>query len=122
MALYDDLGGAPAVAAVVDLFYDNVLSDPALVGYFDGTDLARLKAHQRAFVAAALGGAERYSGKSMQEAHAGRGITSEAFDAVVGHLGTALLACGASPDQLAEVVELLAPLKAAIATAGVGAG
>ncbi len=99
------------MAEVVDRFYGNVLADPDLVGYFDDTDLDRLKAHQRAFVSAALGATSGYGGRGMKQAHAGRGITGEAFDAVVGHLAAALIECGATMDQVGQVAELLAPLK-----------
>ena len=114
MTLYDELGGAEAVALVVDRFYENVLADPELVGYFGETVMGRLKGHQRAFVATALGGPGGYGGRAMRQAHSGRAITGEAFDAVVGHLATALLDCGATMDQVSQVAELLAPLRADI--------
>lgn len=117
MTLYDELGGAGAVAAVVDRFYENVLGDPELVGYFGETDMGRLKAHQRAFVTTALGGPGGYGGRGMRQAHAGREITGEAFDAVVGHLATALVDCGATLDQVSRVAELLAPLRSDIVQA-----
>jgi NTE family protein len=58
MSIYDSIGGAAAVRAAVDDFYDRVLADPELAPFFDGTDMRRLKAHQRSFVAAAIGGPE----------------------------------------------------------------
>ncbi|HJV09601.1 MAG TPA: group 1 truncated hemoglobin, partial [Acidimicrobiales bacterium] len=79
--IYDDIGGAPAVTAVVDAFYERLIADPDLMAFFDGRDMARLKAHQRALVTVALGGtAEEYAGRMMQPAHAGLAITNEAFD------------------------------------------
>ena len=58
MSIYDSIGGAPAVARAVDEFDARVLTDQQLVTYFAGVDLARLKAHQRTFIAAAVGGPE----------------------------------------------------------------
>lgn len=113
-SIFDQIGGASAVAAVVDDFYARVVGDPLLRDRFADTDLARLKAHQRSFVAAALGGPQEYRGKSMGEAHAGMGITSEEFDAVVGHLAAALAACGVPAAIIDTIAVSLAPLKAQI--------
>src|SRR5260370_6893531 len=88
--IYDEIGGGDAVSAAVKIFYGKVLDDPSLAGYFDRVDMADLQAHQRDFIGAALGGPVSYEGRSMKEAHAGLGVTTEAFDAVVGHLGATL--------------------------------
>jgi len=63
MSIYDSIGGAPAIRAAVDDFYARVLADARLAPFFTGTDLHRLKAHQRAFIAAAVGGPEIYAGR-----------------------------------------------------------
>ena len=64
--IFDRIGGDDTVRAAVDLFYDKVLDDPSLVGYFDGVDIPHLRVHQRAFISAALGGPEEYSGPSIR--------------------------------------------------------
>ena len=110
-SIYDQFGGAGPVAAVVDEFYTRVTADPALQGYFAGTDMAKLKAHQRSFVAAALGGPQEYRGKSMAEAHAGLGVTAEHFDAVVGHLAGTMEDLGVPAETIATIAAALAPLK-----------
>ncbi len=78
MSIYDSIGGAPAVSAAVDLFYEKVLADDLLGPWFAGTDMARQKAHMRAFLAVAVGGPEIYRGRDMAAAHAacdhGRGV------------------------------------------------
>ncbi|GAB7046931.1 truncated hemoglobin [Catenuloplanes indicus] len=53
MTLYESIGGEAAVGAAVDEFYRRVVNDPDLAGCFAGAGLARLTAHQRAFIAAA---------------------------------------------------------------------
>lgn len=110
-SIFDQIGGASAVSAVVDEFYERVVADPRLGGHFTGTDMGKLKAHQRSFVAAALGGPQEYRGKTMDEAHAGLGITGEDFDAVVGHLAGALTHCGVPQDTIATIAGALAPLR-----------
>jgi hemoglobin len=39
------------------------LDDPELKPYFAGVDMVKLKSHRRAFIAAAIGGPEIYSGR-----------------------------------------------------------
>ena len=86
MSIYDSIGGGPAVAAAVDDFYVRVTGDPSLAPYFDATLMGRLKSHQRAFIAAALGGPQLYAGRDKAAAHAELSISDADFDAVVGHL------------------------------------
>lgn len=40
--LYDKLGGPEALEAAVDLFYEKVLADERLSGFFEGTNMMRL--------------------------------------------------------------------------------
>ena len=68
MSTYDDICGAPAVRAAVDDFYTRVLADARLAPFFTGTDRERLKAHQRAFIAAALGGPQIFAGRFHRRA------------------------------------------------------
>ena len=42
-SIYEQIGGAPAVAAAVDDLYVGILGDPGLAHYFDGVDMARQK-------------------------------------------------------------------------------
>lgn len=115
MSIFDEIGGAAAVSAAVDDFYERVLGDPALNPYFTGTDMRRLKGHQRAFIAAAIGGPGPYLGRNMAEAHAGLAITPEDFDSVVGHLVATLTGLGVPDATIAAIGGKLAPLKGEIA-------
>jgi hemoglobin len=110
-SIYESIGGAPAVSAAVDSFYERVWDDPDLLDYFATTDRDQLKAHQRAFLTMALGGPADYPGRSMAEAHRGRGITGEAFDRVVGHLADTLAELGVDAPTIGVIAEKLLPLK-----------
>ncbi len=79
--------------------------------YFEGTDAAHLKAHQRAFMAAAFGGPEVYNGKSMAAAHAGLEITKMAFGLVVGHLVATLKELNVSNEVIMQIAAELGPLE-----------
>jgi hemoglobin len=111
MSIYDSIGGATAVAAAVDEFYVRVLADPQLAPFFAATDMSRLKAHQRSFLAAAMGGPEIFAGRDMATAHAGLGITNPHFDAVVGHLVDTLTALGVPTETIGQIGSVLVPLR-----------
>ena len=100
--------------------------DPELVPYFrnqDGTliDRDRLERHMSHFLMAALGGPKRYTGRGMAAAHAGRYITDEAFDRVLGHVVAVLRELGVQQDWIAEVGAAVAPLREPVVTAPTGA-
>ncbi|MCI3238828.1 group I truncated hemoglobin [Streptomyces spinosisporus] len=115
--LFEQLGGEEAVGAVVDLFYDKVLSDPDLQPYFTGVDLDRLKQHQRRFIGQALGATRPYSGRSMRTAHEHLAVTEDAFGRVVTHLAGALTEAGVDEETIGTIAQRLLPLKQEIVTA-----
>ena len=116
MSIYDSIGGAGAVQAAVDDFYSRLLADPQLAPFFSGVDVQRLKAHQRAFLTAALGGAQLYQGRDMAAAHARLAIADRDFDAVVGHLVATLTALDVPDETIGQIGGLLAPLRSDIVT------
>jgi hemoglobin len=120
MSIYDEIGGAGAVQAAVDDFYSRVLADSKLAPFFAGIDLQRLKRHQRAFLTAAVGGPEIYSGRDMTAAHAGLDIGDEAFDGVVGHLVETLASLGVPAETIGVIGARLAPLREQIVSVPAG--
>lgn len=118
--IYEEIGGGPAVAIVVDLFYKRLVADPTVSHYFVGKDMARLMAHQRALVTVALGGmSERYNGRLMGPAHAGLDITDDAFDRILMHLEAVLLDAGVQPTTAKKVMAILEPLRPEVVQAAV---
>jgi hemoglobin len=104
---YEAVGGGPAIASVVELFYRKVLADPQLSGYFVDTDLVRLKRHQVQLVSQVMGGPVTYDGAELADAHKGRGITGEHFGRVVVHLVAALEEHDVPADIVGRVVSAL---------------
>lgn len=115
--LYETLGAEHGIRAAVTAFYERVLADPDLAGYFEGVDMNTLRRHQTDMLVTATGGPRKYTGQDMAEAHHGLNITDEAFDKVVGHLGATLVAAGADDDAIAAVVAALSPLRSSIVSA-----
>ena len=112
--LYKTLGGEGAIKALVESFYQKVLSDQELIPYFQGRHLGRLKQHQALFLSQALGGPKQYKGRQMRESHEGLGITSAHFMKVAGYLEATLTELGVPADQISEVLALVGSLKGEI--------
>jgi hemoglobin len=90
-ALYKSLGGKKAIVAVVDDFVGRVAADTRINSFFQATaaDPKRLATFKKNLVdqiCEAAGGPCKYKGKDMKTAHAGMGITSADFDALVSDL------------------------------------
>ncbi|ANJ25756.1 group I truncated hemoglobin [Agromyces aureus] len=105
---YAAVGGAPAITAVVNRFYELVLGDDLLAKHFEGTEMARLKRHQVALVSQVMGGPVEYEGRELRAAHANLGITAEEFGAVAGHLITALTEAGVPSEIIDRTVGAVA--------------
>lgn len=109
MSLYEDLGGQPAVEAAVDLFYRKVLADDRINKFFDGVDMDRQAAKQKAFLTMAFGGPHNYSGKDMREGHAhlvARGLDDSHVDAVIENLGSTLKELGVQQGLIDQVAAI----------------
>ena len=111
--LYEKVGGQAAVAKLVEAFYDRVLADPLINGFFEQVDMEAQRRHQTAFIAFALGGPE-YTGRSMAQAHAGMNLQPEHFGAVAGHLVAVMQEAGLEHADINEVVARVSTLKDAI--------
>lgn len=108
--LYEKLGGAAAVDLAVDKFYERVLADDRIKHFFAEVDMAKQRAHQKAFLTYAFGGTDKYDGRYMREAHKAlvenHGLNSEHFDAVAEDLITTLQEMGVPADLIAEVAAI----------------
>jgi hemoglobin len=106
MGLYEDLGGAAAVNAAVDIFYRKVLQDERIKSYFSGVDMAKQAAKQKAFLTMAFGGPNNYTGLDMRKGHAhlvARGLSDVHFDAVIEDLAATLRELKVSEGLISQV-------------------
>lgn len=109
-SLYERLGGEAAVAAAVVRFYEKVMADPSLAGFFKGLDLSKQIDKQIAFMSMVFGAPTRFTGQDLRRAHAPlvrRGLGNAHFDAVAAHLGSTLTELGIAEDLVAEVLVLV---------------
>ncbi|MCF6325231.1 MAG: group 1 truncated hemoglobin [Gammaproteobacteria bacterium] len=108
-SVYEKIGGDAAVNAAVDLFYRKVLADDRINGFFDGTDMEKQAAKQKAFLTMALGGPNNYTGEDMRKGHAHlveRGLNDSHFDAVMENLGATLKELGVPDDLIGEAAAI----------------
>jgi hemoglobin len=104
--IYEQLGGAPAVEAAVDIFYRKVLTDDRVSRFFDDIDMDVQSAKQKAFLTMAFGGPVNYTGQDMRRGHAhliARGMTDEHVDIVIELLGETLTELGVPPALIGQV-------------------
>lgn len=107
--LYEQLGGDAAVDAAVDVFYRKVLTDDRVRTFFDGVDMDRQAAKQKAFLTVAFGGPNHYTGADLRRGHqhlVARGLNDSHFDAVVELLGQSLAELGVAPALIAQVAAI----------------
>jgi hemoglobin len=117
--LYQNLGGAGGIRAVVDDTLDRAYDDPKINGYFLNlpVDRAKIADCLVAQIGAATGGPQTYpSGdcRSMAAAHQGMGVSTVDFDDFLDHLDAALAAADVADADAAALRALLEPHRADI--------
>ncbi|TQJ22685.1 hemoglobin [Micromonospora sp. A202] len=115
---YDRIGGASAVRAAVDLFYDKVLVDPELAGYFSDVDMVGQRRHLTLMLTTVLGGPDEYAGRGLAEAHQPLNIPVEHYAMVGGHLVVTLTELGVPADILADVQTVLGQVQDQVVSRG----
>lgn len=108
--LYERLGGEAAVNAAVDVFYRHVLMDERINHWFEGVDMERQAAKQKAFMTMAFGGPHHYTGMDMRAAHkhlVEKGLNDTHFDAVAENLAKALGELGVPQADIDDVLALV---------------
>jgi len=109
VALYDELGGAPAISAALDRFYPKILGDPLLAPYFDGVDMVHLKTMAEAFLAMAFEGPQEYHGAGLRAVHERprhQGMGDAEFDRFMAHFGATLRELGVPDHNIQRVAAI----------------
>ena len=107
--LFEQLGGAAAVNAAVDIFYRKVLADDRVSRFFEGVDMDKQAAKQKAFLTMAFGGPHNYSGKDMRTGHAHlvqMGMNDSHVDAIIELLGGTLKELGVADGLISQVAAI----------------
>jgi len=114
--LYKSLGGKKAITAVVDDFVGRVAADDRINSFFKATAsdpkrLAMFKKNLVDQICEAAGGPCKYKGKDMKTAHAGMGISSADFDALVQDLVASLDKFKVKDGDKQALLGVLGPMK-----------
>jgi hemoglobin len=121
-SLYERLGGQPAIEAVASGLVDRILADKRVNMWFahaasSPENTKKYKATLSAFICKSVGGPCNYTGLDMVTAHKGRGVTSEAFNAVAENLSAQLDQLKVPAREKNEVMTLVGSLKPSIVQA-----
>ena len=90
---FEKMGGRTAIEQVTFKFYERIYNDSWLKQFFEGIPRSHVESQQNDFMQAALGGPNRYSGKTPPSAHQHIFITQEVYDAREAHLIAAFNEC-----------------------------
>ena len=115
--LFEQLGGAPAVEAAVDIFYRKVLSDARVSFFFDDVDMERQIAKQKGFLTMAFGGPHAFSSYDMRRAHAPllqKGLNDTHFNVIAELLTASLNDLNVDPALITRVLTIAESTRADI--------
>ncbi|RYD16353.1 MAG: group 1 truncated hemoglobin [Lysobacteraceae bacterium] len=109
--LYDDLGGTAGIERVVDATLAIVHADPHINLFFENSDIPDLRRLLVEQICAASGGPCEYTGRTMEEAHSGMGLTDEDFDRFVADLVAAMDGLAVPKPLQQRLLALLGPMR-----------
>jgi len=121
-SLYDRLGGAYAIATVVDDFVERLLlndtlnANPAIKQARDRVPKAGLKFHVTTLVCQVTGGPCKYVGRDMKTAHAHLNIRQGEWDAMVADFRKTLDKFKVPAGEQGELIAIVASTKPEIVT------
>jgi len=110
-SLYQQIGGAAALTAAVDLFYVKVLADDRVNHFFEEVNMTTQNRRQKAFLAAALGAPVPWTGKDMRAAHANLDIHEADFNAIAENLQATLTELKLDEKLVTRIMAIVASTK-----------
>ena len=123
-SLYDRLGGAYPIAAVVDAFIERLLvnhtlnANPAIDKARQQVPKQGLKFHVTTLVCGATGGPCKYAGRSMKASHAHLNITEKEWQAMLADFKATLDVFKVPAREQKELFEIVDSTKADIVAPG----
>jgi len=115
-SLFQQLGGQPAISAVLKDSIELWFKNPVLADSFRNTNRERLHLLLVQQFTVATGGGGTYTGRDMVSAHKGLNITTAQFNALAEDLQTVLDKYNVPYRQQNRILALLAPLKRDVVT------
>lgn len=109
-ALYQQLGGQPALVKLADDFMERLTADPRMNPFFKDVDQKQFKAQLVAQFCEVSGGPCKRKGPDMKKAHDGFDITKSNFNALVEVLQQSMDAQGIAFGTQNRLLAQLAPM------------
>ena len=107
MSIYEKVG-EETFSLAVTLFYTKVLRDKRINYFFEGTELSTLLNHQTKFLTVALGGSNKYLGKSLADAHRplveNMGLSDTHYNIITKHLQSTLEELRVEPSIVSTII------------------
>lgn len=110
-SLYRQLGGEAGISALVEELIVRAVENPRIGDHFASTDLIQLHQRLSEQICVEAGGPCRYSGLSMEDAHAGMDLTEADFNALVEDLIDAMEALEVPVRTQNRLLARLAPMR-----------
>lgn len=110
-SLYERLGQAEGITAIVDEAVDRHAVNPLLAPRFSGKDLTHAKQMGAQFCCMGAGGPQSYEGRDLRTAHAGMNINEQELIATIDDFVAAMQRQGVGATEVNEVVAILYSLK-----------
>lgn len=114
--VFEQFGGKPGLARLMDDFMDNLLADPRTRAFFADRDEDRIKLLLAEQFCALLDGPCTYNGRDMRKTHAELVIREEHFNALVEDLQVAMDKNGIPFPAQNKLLARLAPMYRVIIT------
>ncbi|MEW9796751.1 group I truncated hemoglobin [Alteromonas sp. CYL-A6] len=109
--LYNELGGAPTIDAIVDNFIYEIEYNPTILKYFEGSDIARFKEKLTEQLCMVSDGPCSYTGDTMEQVHGGMQITEAHFNLTVDLLINAMNKADVPHRLQNQLLAELAPMR-----------
>lgn len=110
-SLYQRLGNAEGINAIVDNAVDRHAVNPLLAPRFSGADLPRAKRMGALFFCMGAGGPQQYDGRDLRTVHAGMNISEQEMIATIDDFVAAMHDRDVGATEVNEVVAILYSLK-----------
>ena len=109
-SLYDRIGGDYTINAVVDSFYEKVLSDNFLKPFFEGICMNAQMSKMKIFLTVAFGGGSEGTIQHMRNAHAHlveQGLNDDHIDHMINHMRAALEGIKVENGLVTEAIDVV---------------
>ena len=111
-SIYQKIGGAPAIDAAVEIFYEKIMADKRVNHFFEDVSLAKQKRKQKAFLSMAFGAPVPYTGKDLRKAHEDMNLTDVHFNAIGEHLHATLVELKVPQDIIDRIMTVVETTRA----------